>query len=140
MSQPQEQQATNPPADMRPRTTDVEPSREPVGEPRSEAAAAPVQPPRMAQPAHQTELWPDMAEFRQRFQQIEAEFVHEPRTAVKKAEGLIDEAVDRMARELRAQMQRIRADLDQNHDTEQLRVVMLTYRGLIDTMGGRRAA
>jgi hypothetical protein len=90
---------------------------------------------------HQTELWPDMAEFRQRFDQIQAEFIEDPKSAVKNAEQLMKEAVERITRSMRDQMQSLHRDVDgKDGDTEMLRQTMRSYRMWIETMESRRAA
>jgi len=92
------------------------------------------------EPMKHEEFWPELAEFRQRFDEIQAEFIAEPRAAVEKAETLIEEAVDRMMNALHDQLRRIHSDVGDDTDTEHLRVAMLSYRELIDSMGDRRAA
>ncbi|TMC50882.1 MAG: hypothetical protein E6J20_16615 [Chloroflexi bacterium] len=86
------------------------------------------------------ELWPEMTEYRRRFDALQSEFIDEPRAAVKKAERLMEEAVDRMAKAMHERMQRIHRDVDGNADTELLRQAMRSYREMIDSIGGRRAA
>jgi predicted lipid-binding transport protein (Tim44 family) len=92
------------------------------------------------EPMKHEELWAELAEFRQRFDEIQAEFIAEPRGAVEKAETLIEEAVDRMMNALHDQLRRIHTDVGDDTDTEHLRVAMLSYRELIDSMGDHRAA
>jgi len=92
------------------------------------------------EPMKHEEFWTELAEFRQRFDEIQAEFIAEPRAAVEKAETLIEEAVDRMMNALHDQLRRIHSDVGDDTDTEHLRVAMLSYRELIDSMGDRRAA
>jgi len=91
-------------------------------------------------PAPQTERWPEMSEIRRRFEELQSEFIEEPRDAVKKAERLMEEAIDRMAKAMREQMQTIHRDVDGNGDTEHLRLAMRSYRMMIDSIGGREAA
>jgi hypothetical protein len=88
----------------------------------------------------QVGLWPEMSEFRLRFDALQSEFIKEPRTAVKKAERLVEEAVDRMAKVMRDRMQSIHGDVDGDADTERLRQAMQRYRSMIDSITGRRAA
>jgi len=64
----------------------------------------------MEQPrAVETEFWPDMSDFRRRFDEIQSEFIEEPRHAVKKAERLIDDAIDHVTKTMRERIQRVRA-------------------------------
>ena len=88
----------------------------------------------------QTERWPEMSEIRRRFEELQSEFIEEPRDAVEKAERLMEEAIDRMAKAMRDQMQTIHRDVDGNGDTEHLRLAMRSYRMMIDSIGGRKAA
>src|SRR2546423_14972567 len=78
--------------------------------------------------ATKTEFWPEMTEIRQRFDELQSEFIEEPRNAVKKAEQLMEEAIDRMAKAMRERMQTIHRDVDGNNDTEHLRLAMRDYR------------
>jgi hypothetical protein len=84
--------------------------------------------------------WPELGDVEQRFHEIEAEFIEEPQAAVKKADMLIQEAVERMTRELQEEAERMHGDLERSSDTEQLRIAMLNYRTFIDSLGGRRVA
>jgi len=45
-----------------------------------------------------------------------------------------------MAKAMRDQMQTIHRDVDGNGDTEHLRLAMRSYRMMIDSIGGRKAA
>ena len=78
----------------------------------------------------------ELSKFRQRFEEIQAEFIGEPHAAVEKAETLIDSLVDA----LRNQLRHIHSKVESETDTEQLRVAMLSYRDLFDSLGGHRAA
>jgi len=89
----------------------------------------------------QMDMWPDMDDFRQRFEQIQSEFIDDPKSAVKKAEHLIEEAVERITKTMRERMQAMHRDVDEKDgDTEQLRLTMRSYRMFIESMGSRRAA
>lgn len=94
------------------------------------------------EPAHDNEFWPEYNDYRQRFDAVQAEFIEEPRAAVQKAETLMGEVVERMIDALHNRMQSIHNDVsgDGEVDTERLRLVMRSYRELIDAMGGHRAA
>jgi hypothetical protein len=65
-----------------------------------------------------------MAEYRARFEQLQAQFIEEPRGAVRSAQSLVEEAVTRMMHGL----QEAGAD---GADTEQLRLAMKRYRDLL---------
>ncbi|HYM97737.1 MAG TPA: hypothetical protein VET26_10565 [Candidatus Sulfotelmatobacter sp.] len=89
---------------------------------------------------HQTSFWPEMDQYRHRFDEIQAEFVEEPRAAVEKAEKLIEEAVQKITGSIHEHLQRIHGDIAKESDTERLRLAMRSYRDFIDSFGGRRAA
>ena len=85
--------------------------------------------------------WPEMHEIRLQFDQLQSEFIDNPRDAVKKAERLMEEAVDRITRSMRDRMQTVHRDVgDNNSDTERLRLAMRSYREMIYSLGGSRAA
>jgi DNA replicative helicase MCM subunit Mcm2 (Cdc46/Mcm family) len=84
--------------------------------------------------------WTEMSDIRQRFEELQSEFIERPQDAVKKAERLMEEAIDRMAKAMREQMSSIHRDIEGNHDTERLRLAMRHYRMLIDSIGRRQAA
>ena len=87
-------------------------------------------------PVSQAEFSSELTKFRQRFEEIQAEFIGEPRAAVEKAETLIDGLMNA----LHDQLQRIHSNVKSETDTEQLRVAMLSYRELFDSLGSHRAA
>jgi hypothetical protein len=84
--------------------------------------------------------WRELSDVEQRFHELEAEFIQEPQAAVKKAETLIEEAVERITRQLHDEVARMHGNAEQSSDTEQLRVAMLSYKTLIESIGGHRAA
>src|SRR5712691_7586803 len=84
--------------------------------------------------------WRELSDVEQRFHELEAEFIQEPQAAVKKAEILIEEAVERITRQLHDEVARMHGNAERSSDTEQLRVAMLGYRTLIESIGGHRAA
>lgn len=87
------------------------------------------------------EVWPSMSEFRRRFDELQVDFVEDPRGAVSKAEGVLKEAVDRMTSSLQSRLQTIHTDVgDGDSDTERLRLAMQRLRRLIDSFEERRAA
>ena len=84
--------------------------------------------------------WRELSDVEQRFHELEAEFIREPQAAVKKAETLIEEAVERITRQLHDEVARVHGHAESSSDTEQLRVAMLGYKTLIESIRGRRAA
>jgi hypothetical protein len=88
------------------------------------------------EPVSETDFSSELAKFRQSFEEIQAEFLGEPRAAVEKAETLIDGLMSG----LHDQLKRIHSNVKSETDTEQLRVAMLSYRELFDSLGGHRAA
>ena len=100
----------------------------------SAAIAEPL--PAETEPVSEAEFSSELAKFRQSFEEIQAEFIGEPRAAVEKAETVIDGLVDA----LRNQLQHIHSKVEGETDTEQLRVAMLSYRELFDSLGGHRGA
>ncbi len=78
----------------------------------------------------------ELAKFHQRFEEIQAEFIGEPRAAVEKAETLIDGLMNA----LQGQLHGIHSNVESATDTEHLRVAMLGYRELFDSLKGHRAA
>jgi hypothetical protein len=94
--------------------------------------------PLMSQPVD-SDGWRELSDVKQRFHELEAEFIQAPQAAVKKAEILIEEAVERITRQLHDEVARMHRNAEGSSDTEQLRVAMLSYRTLIESIGGHRA-
>jgi hypothetical protein len=90
--------------------------------------------PATTEPVSEAEFSSELTKFRQRFEEIQAEFIGEPRAAVEKAETLIDGLMNAV----HDQLQRIHSNVESETDTEQLRVAMLSYRELFDSLGGHR--
>lgn len=88
----------------------------------------------------QSEMFPEMNEILLRFEQLQSEFIDEPREAVKKAERLMQEAVEKITKSMRERVQTMHRDVEGNDDTERLRQVMRSYLDMIDSLTGRRAA
>src|SRR5579859_8167534 len=84
--------------------------------------------------------WMDMSPYLHRFEEIQAQFIEEPQEAVRKAEALVGEAVDRIMDTLREQLRRIQTEVGDDKDTERLRMAMKSYRHLIHSLGDHRAA
>ena len=86
-----------------------------------------------------SDIWPNTGELETRFMQIQSEFIEEPRGAVKKAERLIEEAIDQMTKTMHERMHSMHRDAEGDGDTEQLRLTMQQYREFIQSLGGHRA-
>ena len=89
---------------------------------------------------HRSDMWPDMSEFQLRFQEIQSEFIDDPKAAVQKAERLMQEAIDHLTKSMQERSRAMHRDTDGKGDTEQLRVTMRMYREFIQSLGGNRAA
>jgi hypothetical protein len=122
---------------MSPQTVD------PMTEPAPTSQAAGNQSDAIAEPSEaatetvsEAEFSSELTKFRQTFEEIQADFIGEPRAAVEKAETLIDGLMNALHNEL----QRIHSNVKTETDTEQLRVAMLSYRELFGSLGGRPAS
>lgn len=89
--------------------------------------------------SRQMDYWPEMTNYRQRFDAIQAQFIEEPREAVRKAEQLVEEAIDKMTNSMRERIRSMHRDAESG-DTEKLRLAMKSLRDFIESLGGRRAA
>lgn len=118
-----------------PRTVE---SERPVEQPRT--ATEPVAPRAEEQTMTHAEMAPEMNEIMVKFDQLQSEFIEDPRSAVKKAERLMEEAVDRITKSMRQRMSTIHHDVGDHSDTERLRLAMREYRQMIYMLGGNRAA
>ena len=85
-------------------------------------------------------MWPDMTEFHGRFEQIQSEFIEDPKSAVKKAEKLMEEMLDHITRSMRERMTTMHRDIEGKADTEQLRQTMRGYKEFVYSFGHRREA
>ena len=87
-------------------------------------------------PDEEPDLWAGLDDYRHRFGEIQAEFIEEPQAAVKKAEELVEEVVERVVKSLHDWMNTIHSSLgDGTDDTERLRLAMRGYKHLIDAFG-----
>jgi hypothetical protein len=77
-----------------------------------------------------------MTGFHSRFQEIQSEFIDDPKSAVQKAETLMGEMLDHM----RERMTTMHRDIEAKTDTEHLRLVMRQFRDFIDSLGHHRQA
>ena len=91
-------------------------------------------------PMEEMDFWPHMGDFRRRLDEIQSEFINEPRAAVKKAERLVEEAVDHMAKSMREHLKGMHGGIEGNADTEKLRLMMRSFREFIDSLEKRPAA
>jgi len=85
-------------------------------------------------------MWPEMTEFHHRFEQIQSEFIEDPKSAVQKAEQLMNEMLDHMMRSMRERMTTMHRDIEGSADTEQLRQTMRGFKEFIESFGHREAA
>ncbi|GAA1519115.1 hypothetical protein GCM10009677_60560 [Sphaerisporangium rubeum] len=74
----------------------------------------------------------DGVDFRQRWREVQASFVDDPRDAVRQADELVDEVFDRVVKRKQELTDRWK-DADQG-DTERLRVTLREYRSLLDDL------
>ena len=86
------------------------------------------------------DMWPDMSGFHGRFDQIQSEFIEDPKSAVKNAEKLMEEMLDHITRSMRERMKTMHRDTEGNSDTEQLRQTMRGYKEFVYSFGHRREA
>lgn len=84
--------------------------------------------------------WPELDQYMHRFDELQSEFIQEPHSAVRKAETLVEEAVNRIMGTFQERLRRIHGEAGDSTDTEQLRVAMIRYREFMDSLGSRRAA
>jgi hypothetical protein len=82
----------------------------------------------------QPEQWSEMSDIRTRFEQLQSEFIDDPKAAVQKVEALLDDAFNKM----RDRINNIHSGIQKTDDTEHLRLAMRSYRDMIDSLGGRR--
>ena len=82
----------------------------------------------------QPQQWSEMSDIQTRFEQLQSEFIDDPKAAVQKVEALLDDAFNKM----RDRINNIHSGIQKTDDTEQLRLAMRSYRDMIDSLGGRR--
>lgn len=80
----------------------------------------------------------DAHTFRDRWREVQLQFVDDPKVAADAAATLVDEAVDALAAGLRSQTQQLGATSadDTGGDTERLRVLLRSYRDFLDRLLG----
>ncbi|SMD18482.1 hypothetical protein [Kibdelosporangium aridum] len=71
-------------------------------------------------------------QYRVQWRELQANFVDEPRAAVREAETLVSQMMDALTSQLKEQKRALEGGSDR--DTEQLRVAMQRYRSLFDQM------
>ncbi len=78
----------------------------------------------------------DAERFRGRWQEIQAAFVDEPQTAVKDADGLVAELMQRLAETFSEERSRLEKQWggDGEVSTEELRVALQRYRSFFDRL------
>jgi len=118
-----------------------QPHREEEHEREQMRGEEPVNRPRMMDNRDDEGAWPEMGSYRRRFEELQSQFIEEPKETVKKAESLVEEAVERMVSSLHDRVNHIHSELgDGTDDTERLRMAMRRYRQLIDSFAENRAA
>ena len=118
-----------------------QPHREEEQEREQMRGEEPVNRPRMMDNRDDEGAWPEMTSYRRRFEELQSQFIEEPKETVKKAESLVEEAVERMVSSLHDRVNHIHSELgDGTDDTERLRMAMRRYRQLIDSFAENRAA
>ena len=90
--------------------------------------------------ARRSDVWPDMTEFHRRFDELQSDFIEDPKAAVEKAERLMEEVIESVTRTMRDRMKSMHRDRNDKADTEQMRLTMRGYRDFIHSMDGRRGA
>ena len=79
----------------------------------------------------------DVAEFRARWADIQASFIDDPSRACEQADNLVDIVLQRLTERFTRERDGLVRRWDRGHeqtDTEDLRVAMKGYRGLIDRL------
>ncbi|WP_019633434.1 hypothetical protein [Actinomadura atramentaria] len=97
----------------------------------SDETAARTRPDADARPGGNDPLVVGAEDFRRRWHDLQASFVDDPRTAVRRADDLTGEAVDALGRALAERRGRL-VDGDAGTDTERLRQALRGYRALLD--------
>src|SRR5580704_10245964 len=84
----------------------------------------------------ETSLFPnnEAADLHRRWQEVQAAFVDDPRTAVRNADELVASVMTRLAEVFAAERSRLENDWDKGESvsTEDLRVVLQRYRAFFD--------
>jgi hypothetical protein len=127
-----EEMRTNPEVMGRAEPVAVEDRDLPAPDPRPGRVGGPGE-----QRAANDSMWPDTTEFHRRFEQIQSDFIEEPREAVKKAERLVQEMLDHVMGSMRERMKAMHGEVEGKSDTEQLRMTMQRYRDFIRSFGKR---
>jgi hypothetical protein len=78
----------------------------------------------------------DLDQFRDRWRQIQTEFVDDPRQSVQKADELVNHAIERLTRIFAEERARLELTLDDTRDpsTEDLRQALRRYRSFFDRL------
>jgi hypothetical protein len=113
------------------------------GRPRPERPMEPARPPGAPieierEEGRATPLFaPDQGEqLRERWMQIQTSFVDEPRAAVEEADGLVADAIQRLAKGFAGERQRLESQWDRGTEvsTEDLRQALRRYRSFFDRL------
>ena len=127
-----EKMRTNPEVMGRKEPVAVDDPNRPAGDPRTD------RPGRVGGPGEQhSDMWPDMSDFHRRWDQLQSDFIEEPREAVKKAEQLIVEMLDHVTKSMRERMKAGHGDVEGKGDTEHLRLTMQRYKQFMRSFGRR---
>lgn len=76
----------------------------------------------------------DSAEVEQRWREVQARFVDDPGQAVEQADALVEEVIHALASSLTARTDAMRTRSKNGHDTEQLRLTLRDYHGVLDRL------
>jgi hypothetical protein len=78
----------------------------------------------------------DLGRFRERWQEIQREFVDEPRGAVEQADALVAELMQRLAAGFTEERSRLESQWDRGDEvsTEDLRVALTRYRSFFNRL------
>ena len=92
----------------------------------------------VAEPQQRTPLFPDteLGDFRHRWQNVQAGFVDDPRTAVRQADELVASVMKRLADVFAEERSKLEHDWDKGGDvsTEDLRQALQRYRSFFDRL------
>lgn len=126
---------------FRDREENAPPQHEELRERDTSAQQEPMQQMQQQQQQRDGDLWSGMGTYRQRFDQLQMDFIEQPKETVSKAEQLANEAVERIVNTLHDRLNRIHTELgDGSGDTERMRVAMSKYRQFVNSLTTPRAA
>jgi hypothetical protein len=77
----------------------------------------------------------DSEQFRERWQSIQGTFVDEPKSSVEKADELVTELMEQLARTFQEERRSLESELDRDDvSTEDLRVALKRYRSFFERL------